>query len=129
MGVPTFSKNALGATPATPLPPVTTKRKRATTPRSRLLFVKGPIPVAWLTTVCALCKPAHRVGLALWFQRGITGRDTVRLNNQLKQRWGISGSCAHRGVQALAAAKLIEIVQGGRGRCPVVRIVHRPAGQ
>jgi hypothetical protein len=100
------------------------RRRQAPWRTRRPLFVKGPLPVAWFCRACDLGKQAARVGLALWFQRGIgADRDVVRINNQLRERFKITGDCAHRGLRALVAAGLVRVVRGGRGRCPVVQIV------
>jgi hypothetical protein len=103
--------------------------QRATVP-----FIRGPIPLRWMTTASAKSRSAARLSVALWYRLGITGQHAnlgspqdsqlvVRIDRQLRnecslQRWHVS-----EGIQDLADAGLIRPLKAGRGRCPVVEII------
>ena len=100
-------------------------------------FIRGPIPLEWLTAASALSRSAARLAVALWYRLGITGQHAdltepgrvqlvVRIDRQLRdecdlERWHVS-----EGVRDLSEVGLIRPLQAGRGRCPVVEVVtHR----
>ncbi len=93
------------------------------------LFLKGPIPLAWLAKTTTLSKHALAAGLALWFQRGVsrsTGPIVVRAH--VRKKFNLSGNQMLRGLRSLEAASLVRFVKTGRGRCAVVEIVDASAG-
>jgi len=64
------------------------------------------------------------VALALWFQKGVRGHGgPVKVTSAVRRRMGLSNDQARRGIQALAAAGLLRVCEGGRGRCATVQIV------
>lgn len=86
-------------------------------------FLRGPIPMRWLARVQCLAKPAMGVALALWFQTGVRSRGgPVKVTSAVRRHMGLSNDQAQRGVRALAAAGLVRVICGGRGRCAVVEI-------
>ena len=69
------------------------------------LFLKGPIPLAWLVKTTNLSKHALAAGLALWFQRGVsrsTGPIVVRAH--VRKKFNLSGNQMLRGLRALEAS-------------------------
>lgn len=106
-------------------------------PRASIPFVRGPIPLRWLTKAVALSRSAARLSVALWYRLGLTGQHvdlaaptgqslTVRIDTKLRdecdlERWHVS-----EGIGELCKAGLIRIVKGGRGRCPEVAIIVQP---
>lgn len=124
MGDGIISIESFRATPDRRVPKQRPGKRRAPWRPRRPLFIKGPLPVAWFCRACDLGKQAARVGVALWFQRGIgANRDVVRINAQLRERFNITSDCAHRGLRALVSGGLVRVVRGGRGRCAVVEIL------
>lgn len=90
-------------------------------------FLKGPIPMSWLGTATKLGGSSLAVGVCLWFQRGVLGEPTpIKVTRAVRRRLGLSPDQLQRGLKNLHLAGLIAIEQGGRGRCPVVRIVRPP---
>ena len=64
------------------------------------------------------------VALALWFQRGVRGQGgPVKVTSAVRRHMGLSNDQSRRGIQALAAAGLLRVCKGGRGRCTVVEII------
>ena len=90
-------------------------------------FLRGPIPMEWLSSASALCKSALLVGLALWFLRGVMGKQCpVKFTSAARRSMRLTREQSRRGIPALEAAGLLRVVKGGRGRCPVVEILTAP---
>jgi hypothetical protein len=88
-------------------------------------FVRGPLPLAWLAAAKKAGSSALAVGLALWFQRGVRPNSLpVKVTRSVARQMDLSQDQTRRGLAALQSAGLVTIVQGGRGRCPVVEIVE-----
>ena len=109
------------ASSAEELPSAPSKRKsRRTDP-----FLRGPIPMEWLSSASALCKSALPVGLALWFLRGVMGKHCpVKFTSAARRSMRLTREQSRRGIPALEAAGLLRVVKGGRGRCTVVEIIE-----
>lgn len=116
-------------------PPVSRRVQKANIP-----FIRGPVPLHWLTTAAALSRSAARLSVALWYQLGLTGQHVdlvspneeplvVRIDRKLcndceLKRWHVG-----EGIRDLESAGLIKIIKAGRGRCPEVAVVvQRDAG-
>jgi DNA-binding transcriptional ArsR family regulator len=84
-------------------------------------FLKGPIPLDWLTSATRLPGKATVVALALWYRAGVTKSFTVKPSHTLWNRFGIGRSAAYRGLSALEGANLVQ-VQRRVGKNPIVRI-------
>jgi hypothetical protein len=82
----------------------------------------------WLAKAQTLPKAAMGVAMALWFQTGVRGKGgPVKVTSAVRRHMGLSNDQAQRGIQALAAAGLLRVCQGGRGRCAIVEIIaYRP---
>jgi hypothetical protein len=91
-------------------------------------FLRGPIPLAWVATAAQLRKPALPAGLGLWFVRGVSKKTgPIRVSAAVRKKVRQSAGQMLRGLRALEGAGLVRFVKDGRGRCPVVEIVDRPA--
>lgn len=87
-------------------------------------FLRGPIPLEWLSRAAALRKPALPAGLALWFVRGVSKKTgPIRVSAAIRKKMRLSAGQMLRGLRALEGAGLVRFVKDGRGRCPVVEIV------
>lgn len=89
----------------------------------------GPIPMAWMNRAGSAGGSALALGVALWFQRGITRRTTriIRVNAALRKSMNLTPDQTRRAVAALACHGLIRVHSGGRGRCAQVEIVEVPS--
>ena len=104
-----------------PSAPIGNRKSRRTDP-----FLRGPIPMEWLSSASALCKSALPVGLALWFLRGVMGKHCpVKFTSAARRSMRLTREQSRRGIPALEAAGLLRVVKGGRGRCPVVEIMNQ----
>jgi hypothetical protein len=87
-------------------------------------FLRGPIPLEWLSRAATLRKPALPAGLALWFNRGVSKKaGPTRASAAVRKKMRLSAGQMLRGLRALESAGLVRFVKEGRGRCPVVEIV------
>lgn len=114
-----------GVVPGHNLPPTpqpNQRRRRRTEP-----FLRGPIPMAWLARAAGLSKPALPAGLGLWFMRGVSKTSgPIRVSSAVRRKIGLSARQMLRGLHALEKGGLVQIVRGGRGRCPVVQVLGMP---
>ena len=102
----------------TPTPTGNTARRRV-----RGEFLKGPVPLAWLSAASKLPgKAALAVGLALWFEAGRRRSQTVTLTSAILARFGVNRKGKYRGLASLEREGLIEVVRVPR-RNPVVTIL------
>ena len=105
------------------LPPAPTQ-KQTRRRYSGEKFLRGPVPMPWLAKAQTLTKAAMGVALALWFQKGLRGQGSpVKVTSAVRRHMGLSNDQSRRGIQALAAAGLLRVCKGGRGRCTVVEII------
>ena len=98
-------------------------RGHATTSRANpdKRFIKGPIPLKWVLTASALTGKSLEISMVLWFLKGVTRKNTVKLNGKLIRSFGVSRSTLYRGLAEMENAGLISI-QRQIGRSPVVTI-------
>jgi hypothetical protein len=113
--------------PATPVPtapklsgpPVTPKPKRMTGE-----FLKGPIPLPWLTAASKLAgKGPLAVALAVWFEAGRRKSQEVRLTTAILQRFNVNRKAKYRALRSLEKAGLVR-VRRERRKNPVVTILE-----
>lgn len=86
------------------------------------LFIKGPIPLDWITTANSLPGKAGAVGLGLWFLKGVTCSNVVKVTSQVEQIAGCSRKAVYAALEALEAAGLVQ-VQKSPGRRPIVEVI------
>jgi hypothetical protein len=85
-------------------------------------FLKGPIPLSWLTRAANLRGKAVHVALALWFQAGVERSATIKLNLSRLQAFGVERSAGSRALTMLAACRLV-VVRQRPGCAPIVTIL------
>ncbi len=91
------------------------------------LFVRGPIPWAWLTAAARLPGRALHVGIVLWLESGFRTSAVVALSQQRLRDLGVDRYAGYRGLSRLEQADLVD-VQRHPGRLSVVTL-RRPAAQ
>lgn len=85
-------------------------------------FLKGPIPLAWLTVASKLSgKAPLAVALAIWFEAGRGRCKEVTLTTAILNRFGINRKAKYRALEALEKAGLISVKRKPR-RNPIVAI-------
>lgn len=90
--------------------------------RVRGLFVRGPLPWAWVTACARLPGRALHVGLALWLESGLSRSWIVKLRPKHLRALGVDRHAARRALVLLEAALLVRVVRMP-GRAPVVEIL------
>lgn len=111
---------ALAPTEITP----TIIREKKTPPRHKTgeKFLKGPIPLNWLSRASQLQGKSLQVGLSLWFLAGLTNSKTVKLSQSTLCDFGVNRHCKYRALKWLEEARLIS-VKGENGQSPEVTLL------
>lgn len=87
-------------------------------------FLKGPVPLWWLQKAGVLGRAPVVVGLVLWFQYGLTGRNPVKLSNVALQPWEISRYAKYRALRRLEDAGLVNVERKG-SQSPDIELVTK----
>ena len=109
--------------------PVEHKPAHSTKPPKRRrqsgLFVRGPIPLAWLDPVLSMhSRTPLALAVALWFQSGLEQSNTVRLTHKLRQRFRLPARSIPKALKHMETAGLVR-VDRQPGRCHVIEILER----
>jgi len=86
-------------------------------------FLKGPIPLWWLTRAAALPGKALALGVALWWLHGMSKDDSFKLTGKALGAMNVSRDAATDGLRRLEADGLVS-VQRAKGKRPVVQIIR-----
>lgn len=92
------------------------------------IFVRGPLPWAWLSIASKLSATSLRLGLALFLEQGFRSSSIVKVARSRLAELGVSRQAAYRAVDLLAEHGLIEVIERRRGRQMVVRLLDAPKG-
>ena len=100
------------------------KRSSAQLPRPRAgeRFLKGPIPMDWLSTAARLPGKSLHVAIAVWFTASLNKSATVPLSNLAGLPFGLDRNAKYRALAWLEEAGLIE-VERKLGRAPIVTLL------
>lgn len=85
-------------------------------------FVRGPIPLEWLSRVARLSDKSLHVGIALWYLRYLTESKTVKLTKKTLDIFNVSRWTARRNLLLMEEIGLVT-VDSHTGRSPVVTII------
>lgn len=85
-------------------------------------FIKGPIPLEWITRANALPGKSGVVGLALWFLVGVKSSRRIGLTGEVERIAGCNRKTLYSALAALEAAGLITVERRPGARA-VVTIV------
>lgn len=72
-------------------------------------FIKGPIPLEWITRANALPGKAGAVGLALWFLVGVKSSRTIKLTGEVERIAACDRKAVYPALTALETAGLIAV--------------------
>jgi hypothetical protein len=116
-------------TPATPTTPDAGKPadvKPLPKPKAKKItgeFLKGPIPLPWLTAVTRLSgKAPLAVALAMWFEAGRRKSNEVKLTSAVLRRFSVNRKAKYSALMSLERADLVRVRREPR-RNPVVTIL------
>jgi len=87
------------------------------------LFIKGPIPMPWISAAAKLPGKAVQVALALFWLAGIRPQDMVKMTRQALELFNVSDDAYRDALPRLEAAGLIKVsrARGQRARVEIVR--------
>lgn len=86
-------------------------------------FLKGPIPLPWLTAVTKLSgKAPLAVALAVWFEAGRRKSNEVKLTTAILRRFSVNRKAKYTALKSLEKAGLVRVRREPR-RNPVVTIL------
>jgi hypothetical protein len=100
------------------------KTNRAKAPRHKPgeKFLKGPVPLNWLSRAGQLPGKSLHVGVVLWFLAGMCRTNSVALSNGVLRLFGVDRHAKYRALNCLEQDGLIEQEQN-TGRSPIVTLV------
>lgn len=100
------------------------KPSRSKIPRhqSNEKFLKGPIPLNWVSKAVQLSGSAWPVGTAIWYLVGLTQSPTVKLTQATLNLFGISRYSKYRALDELETAGLICVISK-RGKNPLITVL------
>jgi hypothetical protein len=91
-------------------------------------FLKGPIPLPWLSAAAKLRgKAPLAVALAVWFEAGRRRSNEVRLTTAILDRFAVTRKAKYTALAALEKAGLIRVRRQSR-KNPIVTIIDPPGG-
>lgn len=84
-------------------------------------FIKGPLPLGWMTQAAQMPGRTLQVALALWYLAGLQKSDSVSLASKTASQFGISRDAKTDALVRLENAGLVDVAQSP-GRAPVVTL-------
>ena len=93
--------------------------------QKKVLFVKGPIPLEWVSIAAALPGKALNVAVALWWQHGMAKGKPFKLTWMSLKYLSVERAGASAGLARLEQAGLIQVVPRP-GQRPLISIVFTP---
>jgi hypothetical protein len=88
-------------------------------------FLRGPIPLDWLSRAAALPGRSLHVAIAVWFMAGLKKTSVVPVSNITGLQFGLDRNAKYRALEWLENANLIT-VERRAGRAPIVTILGAP---
>ena len=85
-------------------------------------FIKGPIPLEWVKKSAKLLVKVMNIILILWYLKGLTKEDTIKMTGKLLDDFSVSRQAMYRCLENLENAGLIS-VKTHIGRCTEVKII------
>jgi hypothetical protein len=86
-------------------------------------FLKGPIPLNWLSVAAAQPGKTFQAAIALWFWAGMKRSRQIPFSmSWLKTTFGVDRRPGYRGLAMLEKAGLVIVVRH-RGRNPVIELL------
>ncbi|MBQ0721699.1 MAG: hypothetical protein KBT88_16175 [Gammaproteobacteria bacterium] len=85
-------------------------------------FLRGPIPLPWISAAAELPGKSLHLSLAIWFRASLSQNGTIRLGNSLLAQFGVNPDAKRRALKALEDAGLIEVTRV-KNKNPVVTLL------
>ena len=87
------------------------------------LFLKGPVPLNWITKAAKLPGKALALGIALWWLKGMSKGGEVKVTKTALNALNVSRDALYDGLKRLEEANLITVLRKP-GKRPLVNIVQ-----
>ena len=99
-------------------------KNKSNIPRHRTgeKFLKGPIPLHWISIAMKLPGKSWHVATAIWFLAGLNNSATVKLNQSVLDQLGISRYSKSRALAHLEKAELI-VTESRNGKNPIITLL------
>ena len=85
------------------------------------LFLKGPIPIDWISVAAELPGKTLALGMAIWWLKGMSKTPTFKLTAKALSKFNISRDAASAGLTRLEKSGLISVSRSP-GRRSVVGV-------
>ncbi|HKP05448.1 MAG TPA: hypothetical protein VJU77_19015 [Chthoniobacterales bacterium] len=106
--------------------PISTRRSStALGARRQGEFLKGPIPLSWLSVAACLPGKALHVGVAIWFEHGRRKHAQFKLTAAIVKRFGVARKAGYRALGTLERAGLIK-TDRRHGKNPIITLTTEP---
>jgi len=92
-------------------------------PKAGGMFLRGPIPLDWLSRAAALPGRSLHVAIAIWFMAGLKKTRSVPVSNITGLQFGLDRNAKYRALEWLENANLVSVVRQA-GRAPIVTILE-----
>ncbi len=89
------------------------------------LFLRGPIPIRWLSSAAELPGKAINLALALWWLHGMAKGKSFKLRGDAVRLFRVSRDATDTGLARLEQARLIA-VERRPGQRPTISILDLP---
>lgn len=84
--------------------------KRLKAKKRKGQFIKGPIPLPWISQASKLPGKALHVGLSLWYMSGLQKSNKIKLTSKVyTDKFGVSRQAMYRALPQLEQAGLIAV--------------------
>ena len=90
-------------------------------------FIRGPIPLPWITQAAYLPGKALHIALAIWYVHGLTNQTTFKLSPKATKQFDIARWSLYRGLDQLEQAGLIKS-ERKRGQAPMITLITELTG-
>ena len=101
----------------------TQSSRRLPRPKAGERFLKGPIPMDWLSAAARLPGKSLHVAIAIWFTASLNKSATVPLSNLAGLPFGLDRNAKYRALKWLEDESLVSI-ERKLGRSPVVTLLE-----
>ena len=85
-------------------------------------FLKGPIPLSWLSVAACLPGKALHAGLAIWFEHGRRKKAQFKLTAAIAKRFGVARKAVYGALRSLEEAGLIA-AERRHGKNPIITLL------
>lgn len=128
MSIENFNLDDFRLKPSLQGTPVAAKLDQTTSTSSepdKSWFLRGPIPGEWLSMAAELPGKALHVGMAIWYLKGLTKRDSVKVTSKTRKKFSLRRDAYLRGLEQLEKAGLVR-VERKPGACAEIILESAP---